>query len=188
MSDKKDEKINLYSEFEQASHAGFNVKTRSIQLIGDIHEDSFAILDDQLTFLESINRKAITIKLFSYGGDCYQTNAIIGRIRRSACKIIIEGYGAIMSAGVLILASGDHRRLSKFATIMHHSSNYDLSGTHHANLDFIKQAEQEEQLRFQWLSQFSKVDAEYWRKLAERRDSYMTAEEALKIGVVDELF
>ena len=74
-------------------------------------------------FRKERGEKAITIRLHSEGGSVYEALAIVGRIEKCKCQIITEGYGAIMSAATLILASGDKRRISRLAWFMVHESN-----------------------------------------------------------------
>ena len=55
-----------------------------------------------MTTLENLNRKTITIKINSYGGDVYTALAIVGRMLESKCLLQTKGYGKIMSAATII--------------------------------------------------------------------------------------
>ena len=113
MSVKKtqdNERLELHLKylFDQA----INFKDRVITIDSDIDGELFAWIDAALTELESHSRKAITVRIRSEGGDVYKALAIIGRLKKSKCQIVTEGYGCIMSAATMILACGDIRRIS----------------------------------------------------------------------------
>jgi hypothetical protein len=74
--------------------------------------------------MESEDKSTVTIKINSPGGSTYDAMAIIGRIRSAKCYIVTEGYGQIMSAASLILASGRKRRINKYAFLMWHEASY----------------------------------------------------------------
>lgn len=188
-------KANIDSKVAQASllldySFGYKVdfKNRIITISGDIDSDAFEIIDAGLTEMESQSKKTVTIKINSGGGDTYQAGAIVGRLRESKCKIVTKGYGHIMSAATLILASGQERLCSKYALFMHHESSYGMEGRHSDAKDFIQQMEKEDDLWSAWMESFTKKPAAYWKKTGVRKDAYFTAEDLLELGVVDELF
>jgi ATP-dependent protease ClpP protease subunit len=147
----------------------------------------FDIVDAALSEMESDSRKSITVRINSLGGSVYEALAIVGRLKASKCKIVTEGYGAIMSAATLILACGAERRMSKFAWFMWHEASYGIEGRHKDIKDAVAQAEKEEDKWAEWMSQFSKKDAKYWRKIAAEKDAYFTPEELLTMKVIDEI-
>lgn len=178
-----------YSYFDRYVDKGVDVRDRIVRLDGDIEDGcDFAHIDAAFTVLERLSRKAITVRLKSYGGSVHEALAIIGRFRQSKCKVIVEGYGAIMSSAVIILASGAERRVSKYACIMHHESSYGISGRHSDIKDEIAQAEREERLWAQWMAEKTNQNADFWYNHGSRKNFYMNAQECLACGVVDEIF
>ncbi len=168
---------------------GVNVTARTIQLVGDICEESFTSLDTALTILEQESKAAVTIKINSLGGSVYDAMGIIGRMKASKCKIITEGYGSVMSAAILIMAAGDKRRMSKYATAMWHECSYSSEGTHTQNKHFQTQMEREEKMGAEMMDRFTGTPAKFWLtegKLG--KDLYLSAEECETLGVVDEVF
>lgn len=166
---------------------GVNFKERIITVTNDIEYPLFDIVDAALTEMESESRKAVTIKIHSLGGYVYESLAIVGRLKKSKCKIITEGYGTVMSAATLILACGDERRFSKFGWFMHHESKYEFGGRHSEMKDIVEQGEREEQQWAYWMSKFSNKSEKFWATEGVRKDKYFLAEELLKLGVIDEI-
>ena len=80
---------------------GVNFQQRIIQITGPIEPGLFDKVDAAMTVLEEDSRKAITIRINSEGGAVYEAMAIVGRLTKSSCQIITEGYGAVWSAATL---------------------------------------------------------------------------------------
>lgn len=173
---------------EYAFAYNVNFKERVITISREIDEAEFDRVDNALTELESQSRKSVTIRINSPGGQVYHALAIIGRMKRSHCQIVTEGYGHIMSAATLILAAGDKRKVSSYSFFMHHESSYGVEGRHSQIKDYVKQAEREEQKWAEWMSQFTQKDKSFWLKKGVGSDAYFDADELLKLGVVDEVF
>lgn len=166
---------------------GVNFKDRIITWSAEIEHPMFTVIDAAITEMERDSRKTITLRLNSPGGDTYEALAVVGRLRRTKCKIVTEGFGHIMSAATLILACGDERRFSKYGVFMHHESTYGIEGKHSEVKDLAEQMEREE---LQWaknMEVFSKKSAKFWLKEGTRKDAYFTAEQLLEFGVIDEI-
>jgi len=167
---------------------GVDFTNRIINLVGEIDEKAFEKVDQALTTMEADNRQKITIKINSPGGDTYQALAIVGRMRESPCYIHTKGYGHIMSAAALILAAGNKRRMSDVAFFMWHEASYGIEGRHSENKAVVKQMEKEERLWAQQMAECSNKSETYWSENGILIDAYYTAEQLLKMEVVDELF
>lgn len=178
------QELNLLYAFEQ----GVNLEGRIITLTGDVSKKMFKRVDSGMTELERRNYKTITIRLNSEGGDPGHALAIVGRIYRSPARIIIEGYGSIMSAALLILAAGDKRRISQFAWAMHHEDSYDLSGRHNEVKAAVSQRQREEDQWADAMAEFTYKDSFYWKTVGKGVDIYYSPQELLDLGVVDEVF
>lgn len=174
--------------FEYSFGRGINFRKRIITISGGIDDKEFRKIDAAMNEFEAKNTQSITIKINSSGGTPYDALAIVGRLRQSKCKIITEGYGCIMSAATIVLASGDHRRISKYAWFMTHEAQYEINGKHSENASLVAQYEREETYWAKWMAAFSKKDQKFWRNAGKQSDEYFTAEQLLELGVVDELF
>ena len=169
----KEDKLSLYKlHLDLIFDYGINFKERIIVLSSDIEEGLFDFVDSALTEMESQGRGKIIVKINSYGGDLYEALAIVGRIQKTKNKniqVITEGYGKVMSASTLILASGTKRRISKYAFFMHHSSSYGVKGRHEDIKDYVNQAEKENKLWNKWIAELSKKSAKFWKMQEERK-------------------
>ena len=187
LSDSKLSGISLHLEY--LFEYGVNFKDRIITLSDSIEPPMFDFVDAALSEMESMNGKAVTIRIKSEGGDVYDAMAIVGRMKRSKCKIITEGYGAIMSAATLILAAGNKRRISQYAVFMHHEAWYHLATARHSEQQAtVKQMETEEKLWSKWMATFSGKTEKFWYEKGKHMDAYFTPEQLLKFGVVEEVF
>jgi ATP-dependent protease ClpP protease subunit len=165
-----------------------DIDQRVITVSGEIEEGWFDFIDSRASLLEKDSTAAITLRLNSQGGNTYEAMAVVGRLRASSCKFHIEAYGHVMSAATLILACGHKRKMSKYAWLMHHGSYWGMETTRHAEAkERVKQNEREETLWNQWMAEFTGKEAGYWEKWSQHRDLYMTAEQALAAGVIDEI-
>lgn len=163
-----------------------DIKHRVIRITGEITENAFEKFDDALCKLET-NKKPIIIKIHCPGGSVYEALAIVGRIKNCKCKIITEGYGQIMSAATLILASGKVRRMSKYAKFMHHDSWYGIYDRHENIKEFVAEMEKQNKEWATFMSEMSILPVEFWLEARNRRETFLTAQDCLDYGVIDEI-
>jgi ATP-dependent protease ClpP protease subunit len=174
---------------EAAFKYGFNVSARTIQLVGEVCQEMFMQLDTAMTILEEESRASIIIRLNSEGGSCYDALAIVGRIRNSKCKVITEGYGAMLSAGSLILASGSKRRMSKYGWLMHHEAYFGAEGSVSIVEHQVNQMKREMDLWASMMAEFSTTPKQFWATQGKSgKDLYLTPEECETLGVIAEVF
>lgn len=186
--DLDSEKLRLHLEF--LFEHGVNFRDRILLLNEDIDEQTFFLVECALSEMEAHNKGTITIKINSGGGSVTDALAIVGRIQASPAYIVTEGYGTIMSAATLILASGRRRRISRYATFMTHESSYAVEGRHSQFKVEIAQREKEEHNWASAMASFTKGKStkDYWIKHGVGTDLYLSPEEIKKLGVVDEVF
>lgn len=164
-----------------------NFESRVILINGDIDGSTFSMVDYSLTELENISSSPITIRINSEGGSMSDGLAIVGRMTASSAQVNTEGYGIIGSSALLLLACGKHRKMSKYAWVMHHESSLELQGTISELELEIRQARREEQFWNKHMAQFSNKNSEFWRKAASKNELYLTAEQCLELNVIDEI-
>ncbi len=154
----------------------------------ELQPGHFSFIDAALSEMENQSRKAVTVKIFSYGGCVDTALAIVGRLKSSKCKIITEGYGTVESAGTLILASGDRRRISKYASFMHHSGTVSYSGQVEQVRHKMERDKRLDERWSQWMADFSKKDKKFYLKEGRYIDAYWTPDQLLEYGIIDEIF
>lgn len=188
MSNEKDSIIHLLELKMQLCFAhGLDIDKRSFRIVGEIGQNTFEHVDSCLNLLES-TRKPITIKINSEGGSVYDAFAIISRINASPCNITTEGYGCIMSAAGLILASGDKRRMSKIARFMYHELSTEFAGKVSMMQHELAELKREQMLWAELMQELTNKSKEYWLLRGGEKDLYLNAAEALNHGIVNEIF
>ena len=81
-----------------------------------------------ITYLESVNRKPITIYANNLGGDWYHGMAMYDAIRASNCHITMIAMGYACSMGSVILQAADTRIISPNCVFMIHDGQDSISG------------------------------------------------------------
>ena len=164
------------------------------ETIGDLCVDLLA-LREMITFShrQEESDKTIDFIVSTYGGEASEAFALydIMRVVRKDCDIATFGLGKVMSGGVLILAAGTKgkRKIGKNCRLMVHS----VVGTSHGSL-FSLENEMEEvrwiQDRYtKALSKESNMTAKYIKEelFGKKMNVYLSAEEAIELGIADEI-
>jgi len=128
----------------------------------------------------------------THGGLVSEMFAVydIMRVCREETVITTLGLGKVMSAGVLLLAAGTKgvRQVGANCQIMIHSLRAEQGGyisTMENDLDHLKELEER---YIKILSQETNMSKKYIRKLFDKKvDVFLTAEEAVELGIADEI-
>jgi ATP-dependent Clp protease protease subunit len=135
--------------------------------------------------------KSITLLLNSPGGDVVETLALIDYIRtlkdNEDISTNIVCRGSAMSAAALLLSCGTGlRAASKHSKVMVHQ----LSTMNFGKLEDIKSnakfAEQLEDDCNTLMAEVTKKDKEFWKE-NQRSDYFLSANEALELGIIDKI-
>jgi len=178
---------------------------RAINCYGDITERMAAeVVQAMLYFdhtkmsvVESEDGEVMEVKkpfkmyISTHGGivsDMFSIIDIMQKIKKD-CSVETVGIGKVMSAGVLILASGSkgRRKIGKNCRVMLHSV---ISG-HHGSFPNIENEMKEtkalQEMYFDYLCSCTKLTRNKIKKLLlNNMDVYLSAEEAIKYGIADE--
>lgn len=128
------------------------------------------------------------IYINSSGGYLGASTAIINAIHETPYHVISVAAGDVFSAAAYVYASADLRLASPLAMFMLHEPSYMQQGElskHKGRWEAIERQQD------RWLSYFASrtnKPVEFWKdKLNDEHDYYMTADEALELGLVDEI-
>ncbi len=160
---------------------------RKIHIYGDITDEAFVLFNRKLDKLESYNHDDIRITLISGGGDAYAALAFFDRIKASPCHIDIVVTGWAASAASLILASGDRRYMTKNAWVMVHEDSSTVKNQSVSEAE--KNLGHARRLEDQWCKLFAgvtKASIKQWG-LLNKAETYLTAEQCLKMGLIEEI-
>jgi ATP-dependent Clp protease protease subunit len=165
-----------------------NFRERVIYLNNDINEFSLELFQKAFDELERTQDKPIKIEISSYGGSVYDMLGMIDRIQSSPCTVVTRGFGKIMSAASFILAAGDERIVGQNSWVMIHQMSSWLRGSLSDlknELEHCKALEDQMNKLYEKLSK-GKTKAKTFEKLCSK-DCYLTPEEVLKLGLVDQI-
>lgn len=167
------------------------LKDRIIFLNGEVNDISANLLIAQMIFLESESpTEPITMYINSPGGSVTAGMAIKDTMDYIACPVYTIGMGMCASMGSFLLSSGEkgHRSVLPNTEVMIHQPLGGYQGQasdieiHAKNIVKIK-----EKLT-RYLSEYTdgKVSYEEMAKACDR-DNFLTAQEALDMGLIDNI-
>lgn len=166
-----------------------NEKLRNFLLIGPINENAYAATQHTLSYLASQSRKPLTVLMDTYGGDINSGLALYDLMKTidRTVPLHIRVTGACMSMGVVILQAGRTRVSTPHANFMLHQ----LRGVNEGVLGELRDRHRHmERLQHQLddiLIKRTGLTKKELTKLTERRDYYITAEEALSLNLIDKI-
>ena len=184
---------------------------RTIGLIGDIDEEKASdIIYGMLVMSESskkeilinpkkpklgtkVDRKPFEILISTYGGSASEMFGIYDTMRKvkEGCIISTCGVGKVMSAGVLLLAAGTKgtRRIGKNCRVMIHDIKSGAAGDILDIENEVSEIKWVQDKYVELLSKETKMTKNYIKKLIKKKvNVYLSADEAVKLGIADEVF
>ena len=201
--------MSIYEE--QGPKKPLEVETKQVDLYESLHnqlgtlldyEDSVIFINDEITdhtltdfiirmrsLLQHRKDKNAPINLLinSPGGDIHEMFGIIDYIESLDVKVNTICRGRAFSAAAVILTCGTGTRMiSKRSTVMFHQSSSFLGGKMSDITAFLENVKDLEKTIYTMLAERTKKDAEWWRAKM-KSDMFLTAEELLEIGVVDQI-
>jgi ATP-dependent Clp protease protease subunit len=130
--------------------------------------------------------KPIEIHMSSYGGDPYAMLRLYDEIHACPCQIKFFGSGAIMSAATWIMAGCDERYLHPNTTIMVHDGTDGFEGKHTDAQIQAAEMRRLQDLLYVIYTENSRMPKEFWQDVCQR-DLYLTADEAVSLGLADKI-
>lgn len=167
-------------------HQSENV--RIVVLHGDVNEHTISHVVVQLLQLANQNHKPIHLVISTYGGSVDEMFSLYDTIKFLPCPVHTIALGKVMSAGVLLLASGvkGKRLIGRSARIMIHPISGGLYGNVFEAMNEVKEHGRLQSLMTDALQKETKMSKEEIEKIMKAgHDYYLTPEEAIKMGIVD---
>ena len=130
--------------------------------------------------------KPIEIHMNSYGGDPYAMLRLYDEILSCPCQIKFYGGGAIMSAATWILVVCDERYLHPHATVMVHDGWAGSEGKHTDMQVWAAEEKRLQDLLYDIYTSNTRMPKEFWQDVCQR-DLYLTASEAVSLGMADKI-
>jgi len=168
---------------------------RIIGLFSDVAEEKVAELVHALLYLHESNKnkeESLPVEFYisTYGGAADDMFALYDVMRQvlPITEIHTIGMGKVMSAGVLLLAAGTKgkRKIGKYCRVMIHSA---MAGSHGSLPNLVNELEALQQTQEDYISALSdetKMSTQEIKNMLERKvNVYLSAEEAVKLGIAD---
>tara|TARA_R110000744_G_scaffold71722_6_gene144592 strand:+ start:9211 stop:9825 length:615 start_codon:yes stop_codon:yes gene_type:complete len=176
-------------KFSEITH-GLDINDSIIYIIGDIKEFTFYDLCTKCRTLlrerpDSKDAEPITIVMNSTGGCMFEMFGIIDYIQSLKVKVNVIVRGQAMSAAAMILACATGSRIcSRHSTIMLHQASGNQSGKNSDMQASAKQYKKMEEDALRLLADSTKKDIDWWRENT-KTDMFVSADEALELGLID---
>lgn len=182
--------IGLFGEVEE------NKVAQIIGMMIDLSEDSEVEVEETVGEGEEAKTEVrteflpIEFLLSTPGGSADDMFSLydIMRVVREKCPIQTFGLGKVMSAGVLLLAAGTkgQRKIGKNCRVMIHSVIGGTSGSFHNLENEMAEMRYMQEAYLKALSEESNMSLSQLKKLLNRKvNVYLSAEEAVKLGIAD---
>tara|TARA_B100000085_G_scaffold60353_1_gene53097 strand:- start:1747 stop:2451 length:705 start_codon:yes stop_codon:yes gene_type:complete len=183
---------------------------RTISLYGDISEQKGADIVAALLYLENSSfvqlpadeeveedpllvARSIAMVVSTHGGtasDMFSILDVMDMIKNRTCDIETIGIGKVMSAGVPILAAGTpgKRKVGRNCRIMLHNVMASSGGTIFSMENELEEIKWVQERYIETLASYTKLTPKKIKKLLKtQKDVYLSAEEAIKMGIADEI-
>lgn len=169
-------------------------ESRTVYLVGDIDEGTIKTTVEKIVALsERDAKKPIYLIINTFGGEVDDAFMLYDLMKYIQTPIHTIGLGKIMSAGCLLLAAGEkgHRKIGANARVMYHCGWERHVGNvfeMRAELEAFEKLEQQYDQRFADETGMTIQQVEdLYDKNGPTRNHYITAVEAKKLGIVDEI-
>jgi ATP-dependent Clp endopeptidase proteolytic subunit ClpP len=130
--------------------------------------------------------KPIEIHMCSYGGDPYAMLRLYDEIHACPCQVKFFGAGVIMSSATWIMAGCDERNLHPNTTIMVHDGSEGFDGKHTDHQIQAAEMKRLQERLYDIYAENSRMPKEFWEDVCQR-DLYMSASEAVSLGLADKI-
>jgi ATP-dependent Clp protease protease subunit len=161
---------------------------RIIWVAGEVNDGMSTVVQAQLMFLDSIDNNDITMHVDSPGGSVKSGLSMVDVMDYIKSDIRTINTGMAASMGSVILGAGTPGKRSSLRfsrTMLHQSSGGAVGNIQDAEIS-MKEWIKINDILFDLLGLYCSKDAEQVKKDASR-DLWLSAEEALKYGIIDEI-
>jgi ATP-dependent Clp protease protease subunit len=161
-------------------------------LIGDINEEN-TLAAIRWIIYENLkdDQGELTMYINSDGGNLQDAFALIEVMKKSQKPIRTIAIGSVCSSAFIVFTAGTkgHRFVSETASIMCHQFSYTNNGKYHDMRSTMKETELINERMVSLLKEFTGLESRTIKtKLLPPSDVWFTAEEAIELGIADQIF
>jgi ATP-dependent Clp endopeptidase proteolytic subunit ClpP len=164
-----------------------------IRFYGEVDASSVYTFLREIDEIKRCKIPHVTLYITSPGGDCYDAFAIYDAIKdlsSSGVKVIaiVEGWAASAAAMILLQAADERYCRPSTRFLLHEVRRWAFAEEKASELqDEVKEINVITNMILEILSKKCNRSKEEVKKLIERREVWMSAEEALEWGLVDQI-
>lgn len=161
---------------------------RIIWIAGPVNDRMSTVVQAQLMFLDNLEKKDITLHVDTPGGSVKSGLSIVDVMDYISSDIVTINTGIAASMGSILLGAGTRgKRYSlRFSKVMLHQVSSGAEGTL-ADIEIsLTEAKKYNDLLFGLLGEYTNKSPETVKKDA-NRDLWLTSNEALNYGIIDEV-
>lgn len=164
---------------------------RIVYLSGDVNEHSISHVVTQLVSLANFDSVSpIQLIVSTYGGSVDEMFSLYDTLKFLPCPVNTIGLGKIMSAGVLLLASGTKgkRAIGANARVMIHPVSSGAGGTIFDMINDVAEVKRQQEHMCEKLVAETGMTKDKLESIMRRgHDVYLTPKEAVELGIVDKI-
>ena len=164
------------------------MRDRILWVAGGVNDQMSTIVQAQLMFLDNTSKEDITMHVDSPGGSVKSGLSMVDVMEYIKCDIRTVNTGMAASMGSVLLGAGTKGKrasLRHSKTMLHQSSGGFRGNIQDAEIDWQEWQKVNHEL-FVLLGDYCDKDAEVVKKDASR-DLWLSADEALDYGIIDEV-
>lgn len=165
--------------------------SRIVFLHGEVTENAIAQIIAQLLALANVSStKPIHLVVSTYGGSIDEMFGLYDTIKFLPCPVHTVALGKVMSAGVVLLASGvkGKRMMGATSRIMMHSVSGGMFGNVFEMENHTKEQRRLQNLMVDVLVKETKMSkAKVEQIMDPKLDFYILPTEAVKLGIIDKI-
>jgi ATP-dependent Clp protease protease subunit len=180
---KADKKVDDIVEYELLKH-------NTIVLHGELTEELCNRVSKQLLFLALRGAKEINIILNSVGGEVYHGLLVFNTLedlKGRGINITIEARGLCASMGVLILMGATKRVAAKYTRFLLHETSSFTYGKVSEMKEGVQELERLNAMLDEIIVERTKINKKVLEEKTHKREWWLSAEEALKYGIIHEI-
>ena len=130
----------------------------------------------------------IQVLLSTYGGDVYDGLSLYDAIKNSNTEVDVTCFGKIMSMGIIILLASKNRKAYRNTTFMIHEISSGAIGKLADLEESVDEAKRLNKVLFDIIEKETKITKTQLEEVYNKKqDWFITAEEALKLGIITEI-
>lgn len=187
--ERKDRILQLFDVVDECTVNAVIQRIWEINLEDEIWKNNVTnILKDYGATVENIDTPHIQILLSTYGGSVYDGLSLYDVMCNSKTQIDITCSGKIMSMGIVLLLGAHNRYAYKNTTFMIHQVSAGCIGKLEDMEESTDEVKRLNERIFNIIVEKTKITRKKLNEIKKlRKDWFITAEEALELGLIDKI-